>query len=375
MQNISEIIASPDRRNILRTMGLIVPALGTSLVGCASPGTSQPAPVDWSRHASLAEAGLSPLKMKSVEAVVFPLETSSMLILKKGKIAYSYGDIDTPSYLASARKSILAMLFGKYVLRGTINLDRTMGDLGIDDIGVLTTEEKTATIRDLLTARSGVFHAAGSPGSSSNGPVRGSHTRGSYFYYNNWDFNVIGAIFEKLTGKSIFEAFRDDLAIPLRLQDFDFNRQRMLGFKPARSKYLAYHFFLSCRDMARIGQLVANRGNWYGQQLIAAEWIDEMTKTRVSASETRTDSGYAYLWWKPDETRTGAAWRGSSMALGNYGQNILVMPAVDMVIVHRRYVTDEFAIARNLGETNTDKTGVSNTQFMQICDLIVGALV
>lgn len=379
--------ATTDRRTLLRGMALAVPTLGAAgLAGCASAGpaggasggTSSGAAAsvssEWQRHASPEAAGFSNAKLKAMEAALYPLETSAMMIVKGGKIAWAYGDLDVSSYLASARKSIVSMLYGKYVENGTINLDRTMGDLGIDDIGVLTAAEKTATVRDLLTARSGVFHPPGSPGSTAGAPARGAHPRGSYFYYNNWDFNVVGAIFEKLTGRTIFAAFRDELAVPLQLQDFDFSRQRMLGYKPARSQYGAYHFFLSCRDMARLGVLMANGGRWNGQQLVPANWVREMTTTRVTPAQTRMDFGYAYLWWKPGEVRTAPAWRDSFLALGNYGQNILVMPALDVVVVHRRYVTDEFAIARNLGETQIDKVGVSNDQFMKVCDLMVAAM-
>jgi len=375
---------TPDRRTLLRGMALAVPALGAAgLAGCASAGSAggtsgvtskSAASNDWQRHASPEAAGFSSAKLKVMEAALYPMETSALMIVKGGKIAWSYGDLDVSSYLASARKSIVSMLYGKYVENGTINLDRTMGDLGIDDIGVLTAAEKTATVRDLLTARSGVFHPPGSPGSTAGAPARGAHPRGSYFYYNNWDFNVVGAVFEKLTGKTIFAAFRDELAVPMQMQDFDFSRQRMLGYKPARSQYGAYHFFLSCRDMARLGVLVASGGKWNGQQLVSANWVREMTTTRVTPAQTRMDFGYAYLWWKPGEVRTAPAWRDSSLALGNYGQNILVMPAHDVVVVHRRYVTDEFAIARNLGETQIDKVGVSNDQFMKVCDLMVAAM-
>lgn len=385
--NLPQAPATTDRRTLLRGMALAVPTLGAAgLAGCASAGpaggasggTSSGAAASvssqWQRHASPEAAGFSSTKLKPMEAALYPLETSAMMIVKGGKIVWSYGDLDVSSYLASARKSIVSMLYGKYVENGTINLDRTMGDLGIDDIGVLTAAEKTATVRDLLTARSGVFHPPGSPGSTAGAPARGAHSRGSYFYYNNWDFNVVGAVFEKLTGQTIFGAFRDELAVPLQLQDFDFSRQRMLGYKPARSKYEAYHFFLSCRDMARLGVLMANGGQWNGKQLVPANWVREMTATRVTPAQTRMDFGYAYLWWKPGEVRTAPAWRDSFLALGNYGQNILVMPARDVVVVHRRYVTDEFAIARNLGETQIDKVGVSNAQFMRVCDLMVEAM-
>ena len=373
----SEPAAGPSvatRRNVLRAMTLAAPAFGcVGLTGYGGAEAATPPGPEWQRHPSLEAAGFSTAKIKAMEATLYPYETSSMMIVKGGRIAYTYGDITTPSYLASARKSILSMLYGNYVVNGTINLDRTLGELGIDDIGMLTPLEKSARIRDILTARSGVYHPAGSPGSSANAPARGSKTPGTYFFYNNWDFNVAGAIFEKLAGKTIFAAFRDEIAAPLQLQDFDFSRQRMLGFQPVRSLYQAYHFFLSCRDMARLGLLAANGGTWNGKQVVPASWIQEMTATRVTAAETGTESGYAYLWWKPGETRTSAQWRGASMALGNYGNNILVLPALDAVIVHRRYVTDEFAIARNLGDTLVDKPGISTAQFLAACDLIVGA--
>src|SRR5690606_12311214 len=116
-------------------------------------------------------------------------------------------------------------------------------------------------------------YPAGSPGGDMKGiPERGSKTPGEYFHYNNWDFNVLGAAFEKLTGQSVFEAFENDLADPLGLQDFDRNKQRMLGYGN-RSRYLAYHFFLSARDMARIGLLMTRNGRWHDRQIISRSWV------------------------------------------------------------------------------------------------------
>ena len=84
--------------------------------------------------------------------MLYKLPTTSMMVVVSGKVVYSYGDIGQISYLASARKSILSMLYGKYVANGTINLDRTLGELDIDDDGGLLPIEKTARVRDLLTA-------------------------------------------------------------------------------------------------------------------------------------------------------------------------------------------------------------------------------
>jgi CubicO group peptidase (beta-lactamase class C family) len=46
------------------------------------------------------------------------------------------------------------------------------------------------------------------------------------WFYNNWDFDAAGIAFEKIAHKDIFDALRDDLAVPLRFQDFDRSRQR-----------------------------------------------------------------------------------------------------------------------------------------------------
>lgn len=147
----------------------------------------------------------------------------------------------------------------------------------------------------------------------------------------------------------------------------------MLGYNdPNTSRFKAYHLFLSGRDMARLGVLMVNGGKWDGKQIVPADWVTESTKRRVRAVDmsARGESGYGYLWWLPSDTRTGAEWASSYLANGNFGQYILCMPAIDTVIVHRRAVTDEFAVARNLGLTNASPVG-GNVEFLKIADAIV----
>ena len=52
-------------------------------------------------------------------------------------------------------------------------------------------------------------------------PARGSHPPGSFWYYNNWDFNVLGEIYQRVTGEGLFTAIEHRLARPLGWQDFD----------------------------------------------------------------------------------------------------------------------------------------------------------
>ena len=335
------------------------------------PGT------DWDRFSSPMEAGFDTGGLVALDARLDALPTTSLMVCRGGRVVHSYGDVSEPSYLASTRKSILSMLYGPHVANGTIDLSLTLEQLGIDDVEGLTSTERQATIRDVLKSSSGVYYPAGSPGGDDAGtPARGSQRPGAYFHYNNWDFNVAGAIFEELTGTSVHDALRDQLAVPLGFQDFDRSRQRMLGY-PDKSRFLAYHMFLSARDMARIGLLALRRGEWGGRQLIPPAWIDESTRTQIDATEMQGKYrdgpyGYGYYWWTP--RNPAPQWRGAFQASGHFGQFLLCLPAVDLVIVHRRAVSDAKAMARNAGLDKTEEPAVSAGQFLEIAGMVVAAL-
>lgn len=367
------------RRALARTIAAGLPAVASVAFSAPPPSNLGNPGTAWARFPNAEAAGFRSSSLAAVEQALYPKPTTSLMVVKSGKIAFAYGDIAQVSYLASARKSVLSILYGKHVAAGTIPLNRTVGDLGIDEGGEgLLPLEKTATVRHLLMSSSGVYWPAGSPGGNEQTPPRGSKTPGAYFHYNNWDFNVAGAVFEQLTGKTVFKALAADLAAPLQFQDFDESLQRMLGYRDSPSRYKAYHMFLSARDMARLGVLMINGGRWNGQQIVPATWVKESTAAQVRAVNmvARSDgNGYGYLWWIPSETRTGDEWAGSFLANGNYGQFILVLPALDTVIVHRRAVTDDFAIARNLGQTQASPAGggVSAADFLKIADMIVAA--
>jgi CubicO group peptidase (beta-lactamase class C family) len=137
-------------------------------------------------------------------------KTLAVMVVQDGRVVDQWGPVDQKIEVRSIRKSFLSALYGVHVAEGSINLGKTLAELGIDDTApALTPHEKQATILDLLRARSGIYHDAAreTPGMRARRPSRGSHPPGSFFYYNNWDFNVLGAIFQKLTGADIFEDF------------------------------------------------------------------------------------------------------------------------------------------------------------------------
>jgi hypothetical protein len=89
----------------------------------------------WERFSSPEAAGFSSSGLDTLEQTLFTKPTTSLLIVTRDKIVYSYGDISYVSYLASARKSVLSILYGKYVANGTIDLNKTVGELGISEAG------------------------------------------------------------------------------------------------------------------------------------------------------------------------------------------------------------------------------------------------
>jgi len=232
--------------------------------------------------------GYSSKRLAALRTWVETDETSSMMVLVHGHLIFSYGDVAHSSHVYSVRKSILAMLYGNYVANGTIDLNKTIKQLGITDKQPLLPMEEAATLRQLLASRSGVYHPSGSFGQADYMPKRGSHLHGSYYVYNNWDFNAAGVAFEKLTRHSIYQALQTDLANPVGMQDYKASEQKK-EFMP-ESGLGEYAMSLSTRDMARLGLLMIDKGSWDGKQLIPADWVRMTTSIITPNHDIHPDS-------------------------------------------------------------------------------------
>jgi CubicO group peptidase (beta-lactamase class C family) len=291
----------------------------------------------WSR-VSPDSAGFSSTGLDSVKAYLGTISTTGAMVVASGRVVFEYGNIEELSYLASARKSVLAMLYGNYVANGTIRLNRSLKELGIDD---LTDQERAATIKDLLGARSGVYHAASNPGDNlADAPPRGSQKHGTYYLYSNWDFNALGTIFEQETGRNIYDALETDLARPLAFQDWNRPMHQRSG-DTTRSIHKAYHMNLSTRDMARLGYLMLRGGRWEGRRIVPQDWVRRITTPVTRWNEMNPAFlrggrfGYGLLWWIFDGPTATGAYAGAYSAMGAVGQYITVLPALDLVVVHK----------------------------------------
>lgn len=115
--------------------------------------------IPFEKYNPVEDSGYTKEKLDSLTSFISKnMTTTGMLILKDGKLLFKYGDVQDLSYIASCRKSILSMLYGEYVENGTIDLNQTIGDIGIDEDKGLSDLEKTATVFDVLNSRSGVFY-------------------------------------------------------------------------------------------------------------------------------------------------------------------------------------------------------------------------
>ena len=294
------------------------------------------------RRADLAEYGWDPDLLQRAGAFLRDSANSTgVVVAHKGRIVFTFGDTRELSYLASVRKSILAIIYGPWVENGVIDLDATLESLGVDDVGGLLPIERQATVDHLITARSGVYHPASNSGDNlADAPPRGSQQPGTYMLYSNWDFNAAGAVFEQLTGRNIYDEAQAQLAIPLDFEDWDRSVQRKSGNLNV-SRNPAYHFWLSTRDMARIGHLMLNEGAWNGEQVISREWARRIVSVVTPLEEMnppgRRDGyfGYGYMWWVFDGPRVSGPFEGAYTGRGAVGQWISVFPALDLVIAHK----------------------------------------
>jgi CubicO group peptidase (beta-lactamase class C family) len=298
---------------------------------------------------SPADAGYSAEALDELRGFLRSAGSESLLLLHDGKVFFEYGDIRQKRLVHSIRKALLSSLVGIENASGPcLALARTLGDFAVDDSPApLTDMEKRATLEHVLQSRSGVYHpaAAETDGMALQRPARGSHAPGTHWYYNNWDFNVAGALYERCSGASVHQAFLERIARPIGMLDYegridpwradeaiDPATDGYRRLEPDKSRYPAYHFRMSAHDLALYGQLLLQQGRWKGQQLVPAAWIDASTRP---TSIVNADQGLAYgMLWNvlvpvPDGQRASFYHTGLDMHM------LAIYPEHGLVMVHR----------------------------------------
>ena len=254
---------------------------------------------------------------------------TAVIVLQRGQIVAEFGQTDRKSSVHSVRKSMLSAMYGIAIDRGLIDIDLTLKELGINDRDPgLTPSERSAKLRDLLTARSGIYHSSVK---DDNGPYPdpGTHAPDEAFIYNNWSFNAAGGIFEQLTGMRLGDAFSEWIAEPIGMEDFRAIDVRY--YEGPESVFPAWRFWMSARDMARFGQMMLQGGTWNDNQIVPSDWVN---KSLTPYTVMSNGIGYGYLWW----TKLGS----SFMATGTGGQKIRFSTLNETVIVTKVDTGDGF---------------------------------
>lgn len=336
------------------------------------PLAAQPVPnfpaTHWEKIERPEALGWSSNTLAEAHAYAQSIGSAALLVVHQGQVVDDWGETTKRFNVHSIRKSFLSALIGLCVSSNTIRLTNTLEQLGVDDNEPrLTPTEKQASVADLLKARSGVYHPAlyETATMKARRPTRGSHAPGTFYYYNNWDFNALGTIYERAVGLSVFEAFQRHLAGPLQMEDFRLEDTQYV--RGDDSIHPAYVLRMTTRDMARFGLLYLHQGRWRERQIVPADWVAESTRAYSASTTTNgvIHAGYGYLWWTD--------WLGRHLenvalppdtfsARGAGGHYILIAPSLDLVIVHR---------------VDTDKKDgprVERAQFGKLVKLVLDAM-
>ena len=221
-------------------------------------------------------------------------------------------------------KSITGMAIGMLIEEGKLKLNENIYDIFSDHMNAFSKIFRPViTVENLLTMTSGVtFNESGIVsgndwlGSFLNASVNGKP--GTEFQYNSLNTYVLSAIVTKRTGETLTEYLTPRLFAPLGITKYYWETC------PKGITKGGWGLFLCAEDMAKLGQLYLQRGKWNGQQLVSEYWI-EISTARHLKTQNGT-YGYGYQLWMEQRP-------GSFEYNGMLGQNVIIYPDMDMVLV------------------------------------------
>lgn len=258
-----------------------------------------------------------------------------MVILKNGCVVaslhaspYREGDVHNQF---SACKTITALAVGLAIEDGKLSLDDKVADIFANKATLLSTAERnTITVRHLLTMTSGKEVRTAIRDTTSNWvdnwlSLPGGSV-GKRFAYDSMSSFMLSAIIQHVTGKTMLSYLQERIFTPMGINDAEWE------LSPSGINTGGWGLRISTESMAMIGQLLLQRGQWNGKQLISGKWVDMMTSDQLKAmgcasglSYNRLDDGYGFQVWR-------CGLDGAYRAQGNYGQLLFVYPQGNLVI-------------------------------------------
>jgi len=359
------------------TLGLAL-AVSMALAGCAPDaafkinGPTIPEQLDdgWA-IATPGEVGISDQILEAIHADLVSEDryynAKSLLVVKDAKLVFETycrdpRDRDRYGHVQSVAKSVTSLVFGVLQSRGVIDsLEQTLYSI-LPDAFPADADKRRITLRHLLTMQSGIaFYNdafsmeiyAGKPAD----PARYILLKplfarpGAEFYYRDCDPHLLSCAVRALTGKTLARWAAESLFSPLGIRDYYWEPDH------TGTTMAAHGLHLRPRDMAKIGQLVLDHGQWNARQLVDAGWVDESTRRQVpDAYRAGSDTyDYGYYWWIIPRWQAYTAW-------GAGGNFILVVPAQRLVVV-----------MTSMPDADDDSVGTRLETFLELLEPLLDA--
>ena len=287
----------------------------------------------------------------SVADFVKRTDTTGLLILKGDRILFEgyYEGADSKDLFMSfsAGKSFVSTLVGIALGEGKI---KSLDDPIITYLPELKRSAyETATIKQVLQMASGTSYTEEYEDKNSGiaefvaivargkgglydfaRSFKGAEKPGTRFYYATTNTEILGALVARVTGKPLAEYMSEKLWLPLGAEA----AARWILDQPgsAGREVAGGGLQVRLRDYGRFGLLFANLGQWHGQQLLPAGWVELATRpadpyVQFGKLLPNYPLGYGYQWW----CLPGPHHRFT--AQGIHGQFVLVDPEEHLVIV------------------------------------------
>jgi len=272
-----------------------------------TPALTVPFPKTDAKAAGINAAALDRLLKRAEET-----HSDALVVLRDGKLVgdWRFGKPQEPIEIMSVTKSVANLAIGRLV---------TTGRLFSTDVPVSTWfpewkqgKKASVTIGHLLNQTSGlkadpsaqeVYNSANILRLALDAPL--AHDPGTEFFYNNKAVNLLGGVVQKVSGKRLDDYMRDEVFAPLGIDHFAWMRD------PAGNPHVMAGLKLDALDLAKIGQLMLNRGVWNGKQIVTGKWVD----TSVHPAQA-FQPNYGLLWWTVNQwskmtldDETLAAWK------------------------------------------------------------------
>ncbi|MEJ2290390.1 MAG: serine hydrolase [Deinococcales bacterium] len=264
------------------------------------------------------------------------IDIHSLLLMRHGAVFvdasfYPY-DGTTVHEVASVTKSVMTTLVGIAAEQRKLDLDAPMLSFFPDrEVAHLDARKERITVRHLVSMASGLECTAANDEQTLKEMQaapdmvqftldrRMAAEPGTTFVYCSPGMHVLSAIVQKATGMTALAFARANLFEPLGIEEVLWNADAQ-GHNWGWS-----NLYLHLQDMAKLGQLWLQQGQWQGRQIVSPSWVAASVASQMDVPGD--DDDYGYGWWvSPGEPP-------SFYAMGRGGQRIVVVPAWNLVVV------------------------------------------